>query len=66
MHVFLNIKYTAKYTKTWQKSLLYIQQKRIQNLFKHLSKEITSLEVIIFVKGSILDVRKDSEYAIAQ
>ena len=38
------------------KQLLYIQQKRIQNPFQHLSKEVISLEVTIFTKISILDV----------
>ena len=39
---------------------------RIQNPVKFPSKEITSLEVTIFGKSSILDVWKGSEYAIAQ
>ena len=35
----------------------YIQQRRIQNPFQHVSKEgISSLEVTIFTKISILDV----------
>ena len=43
--------------KTSPSSLLYIQQRRIQNLFQHVSKEgISSLEVTIFTKISILDV----------
>ena len=43
--------------KTSPSSLLYIQQRRIQNPFQHVSKEgISSLEVTIFTKISILDV----------
>ena len=43
--------------KTSPNSLLYIQQRRIQNPFQHVSKEgISSLEVTIFTKISILDV----------
>ena len=43
--------------KTSSSSLLYIQQSRIQNPFQHVSKEgISSLEVTIFTKISILDV----------
>ena len=42
--------------KTRQSSLLYIQQRRIQNPFQHLSKEVISLEVTIFTKISMLDV----------
>ena len=40
------------YSKTWSSSLLYIQQRRIQNPFQRLSKEVISLEVIIFTKTS--------------
>ena len=54
--IILNIKYTAIYSKTWTSSLLYIQQRCIQNPIKHLSKKVTSLEVPIFTKSSILDV----------
>ena len=66
MYVISNIKYTAIYifSKTWPSSLLYIQQKRIQNPFQRLSKEIISLEVTNFTKKSILDV-KVSEYIVA-
>ena len=39
-----------------QFSLLNIQQRRIQNSFQYLSKEIISLEVTIFPKIPILDV----------
>ena len=43
--------------KTSPSSSLYIQQRRIQNPFQHVSKEgISSLEVTIFTKISILDV----------
>ena len=58
IHVISNIKYTAIYiySKTWPSSLLYIQQRRIQNPFQRLSKEVISLEVTIFTKNSILDV----------
>ena len=35
---------------------VYIQQRRIQNPFQRLSKEVISLEVTIFTKNSILDV----------
>ena len=63
IHVISNLKYTAIYTKTCPSSLLYIQQRHIQNPFKRLSKVITSLEVTIFTETSILDVLKGSEYA---
>ena len=56
IHVVSNLKYTTIYTKTWLSSLLYIQQRVIQNAFKCLNKEVTFLEVIIFTKSSILDV----------
>ena len=47
----------AKYTcETWSSILLYIQQRRIQNPFQRLRKEVISLEVTIFTKNSILDV----------
>ena len=67
IHVISNIKYTAIYiySKTWPSSLLYIQQRRIQNPFQRLSKEVISLEVTIFTKNSILDVWKGSEYVVA-
>ena len=35
---------------------VYIQQRRVQNPFQHLSKEVISLELTIFTKISILDV----------
>ena len=44
------------YVKTWPSSLFYIQQRRIQNPFQRLSKEVISLEVTILTKKSILDV----------
>ena len=66
MHVVLNIKYTAIYSKTWPSSLLYIQQRRIQNPFQRISKEFISLEVPIFTENSILDVCEGSEYDVAQ
>ena len=66
MHVFSNLKYTAIYNKTWLSSLLYIQQRRIQNPFKRVIQEVTSLEVTNFAKSSILDVWESSDYAIAQ
>ena len=44
------------YSKTCPSSLLYIQQRHIQNPFQRLSKEVISLEVTIFTKNSILDV----------
>ena len=47
IHVVSNIKHSAK---TWQSSLLYIQQRRIQSPFQRLSKEVISLEVTIFTK----------------
>ena len=47
-------------------SLLYIQQRRNQNPFQRLSKEVISLQVPIFTKNSILDVWKGSEYVVAQ
>ena len=50
IHVISNLKYTAIYTKTRPSSLLYIMQRLIQNPFKRLSKDITSLEVTIFIK----------------
>ena len=50
-----NIKYTAMYSKTWSSGLLYIQEKRIQNLFQRLSKEFIFLDVTVFTKNSILD-----------
>ena len=53
------------YSKTWPSSLLYIQQRRIQNPFQRLSKVI-SLEVTIFIKNTILDVWKGYEYVVAQ
>ena len=56
IHATSNLKYTAIYTKTRPSSLLYIQQRRIQNPFKRLSKKITSLEVTIFTESSILNV----------
>ena len=33
IHVISNIKYTTIYSKTWPSSLLYMQQRRIQNMF---------------------------------
>ena len=43
--------------KTSPSSSLYIQQRRIQNAFQHVSKEgISSLEVTIFTKIFILGV----------
>ena len=50
IHVISNLKYTAIYTKTRPSSLLYIKQRLIQSPFKRLSKDITSLEVTIFIK----------------
>ena len=47
IHVVSNIKYSAK---TWPTSLLYIQQKRIQDPFQCLIKEVISSEVTIFTK----------------
>ena len=35
---------------------VYIQQRRVQNPFQRLSKEVISLELTIFTKISILDV----------
>ena len=64
-HVILDMKYTAIYSKTWPSSLLYIQQRRIQNPFQRLSKEVMSLEVTIFTKIFILDVSKASEYVLS-
>ena len=59
-------KYTYDFTKiereraklkTSPSSLRYIQQRRIQNPFQHLSKDgISSLEITIFTKISMLDV----------
>ena len=66
IHATSNLKYTAIYTKTRPSSLLYIQQRRIQNPFKRLSKKITSLEVTIFTESSILNVWKGSQHANAQ
>ena len=48
--------HTHRESKTWPSSLLYIQQRGIQNSFQNLSKEVISLEVAIFTKISILDV----------
>ena len=62
IYMWFETKYSAK---TWPSSLLYIQQRRIQNPFQLLSKEVISLEVIIFTKKFILDVWKGSEYAVA-
>ena len=58
IHVISNIKYTAIYifSKTSPSSLLYMQQKRIQNPFQRLSKKVISLEVTVLSKSSILDV----------
>ena len=53
--IYCNI-YIYIYSKTLSSSLLYIQQKRIQNPFQRLSKKVISLEVTIFTKNSILDV----------
>ena len=50
IHAISNIKYTAIYSKTWPSSLLYIQQRRIQNPFQRLSKEVILLEVTILKK----------------
>ena len=50
IHVFSNLKYTVIKTKNWRSSLLFIQQRRIQNPLECLSKEVTSLEVTIFAK----------------
>ena len=66
IHVISNIKYTARYSKTWPSSLLYVQQRRIQNPAQRLGKRIISLEVTIFTKSSVLDVYKGSEYVAAQ
>ena len=46
-------------------SLLYIQQRHIQNAFQPLSKQVISLEVTTFTKKFILDVWKGSEYVVA-
>ena len=56
IHVVLNIKYTAIYSKTWPGSLIYIQKRLIQNPFKRLIKVVIFLGVTIFTKSSILDV----------
>ena len=48
--------YCNIYIYIWSSSLLYIQQRRIQNPSQRLSKEVISLEVNIFTKNSILDV----------
>ena len=40
LHVISDLEYTAIYRKTWRSSLLYIQQRRVQNPFKCLSKEV--------------------------
>ena len=48
------------------KQVTFIQQRRIQNPFKRLSNEVTSLEVIIFAKSSALDVWQGSKYVLAQ
>ena len=63
IHDISNIKYIVKYSKTWPSSLLYIQQRRIQNPIKRLSKEVASLEVTILTKSSIL---QGSEYTTVQ
>ena len=52
--------------KNWQSSLPHIQQRRIENPFKRLSREVISLEVTVFARSSIVDVWQRSEYAIAQ
>ena len=58
IHVISNMKYTAIhiFSKTWPSSLLYIQQRRIQNPFQRLGKEVISLEVTTFRKKPILGV----------
>ena len=61
IHVILYI-----YIETWSSSLLYIQQRCIQNPSQRLNKELIPLEVTIFTKISILHVWKGSEYAVAQ
>ena len=52
IHVISNIKYTAIYifNKTQPNSLLYVQQKRIQNSFLRVIKGVISLEVTTFTK----------------
>ena len=50
MNVISKIIYTARYSKTWPSSLLYIQQRPIQNPSKRLSKKVTSLEVQSWTK----------------
>ena len=48
--------YGMVYGKTWKGSLLYIQERRIQNPLQRLSKEVISMEVTIFTRNFILDV----------
>ena len=50
----------AKYTHDFKHK---IQQRRIQNTFQHLSKEVISLEVSIFRKITLL--LKGSEHVVA-
>ena len=57
---------TKIHNKTCRISLLYMRQMHIQNPFKRLSNEVTSLKVTIFPKSSILDVLQGCECAIEQ
>ena len=58
IHVISNLKYASIYTKTWQYSLFYIQQRLIQNPFNHGGYLLGGN---YFRKSSILDVALGSE-----
>ena len=63
---YFKLKIYSNIWQTWPNSLLYIQQRRIHNPIKPLSKEVTTFELTVVTKSSILDVWQDSEYATVQ